>query len=58
MEAGYYEISFPDKAEYEGREMSFEVRSNRPGVSLYTVKTSAVTKIVRIWLPSSRRFWP
>jgi hypothetical protein len=38
MEGGYYEISFPDKPEYEGQEMSFEIKSNRPDVTIYTVR--------------------
>ncbi len=38
MEGGYYEISFPDKPEYEGREMDFEIRSNKPAVQIFTVR--------------------
>lgn len=38
MEGGYYEISFPDKPEYEGRELDFEIRSNNPDVLIFTVK--------------------
>ena len=38
MEAGYYEISFPDKPEYEGQELSFEIRSNKPDVQIFTVR--------------------
>ena len=38
MEGGYYEISFPDKPEYEGQEMDFEIRSNKPDVQIFTVK--------------------
>jgi hypothetical protein len=38
LEGGYYEVSFPDKPEYEGQELSFEIRSNRPGVHIFTVK--------------------
>jgi hypothetical protein len=39
MEGGYYEISFPDKPEYEGQELSFEIQSRRPDVQILTVKT-------------------
>jgi hypothetical protein len=38
IEGGYYEISFPDQPEYEGRELDFEIRSNRPDVQILTVK--------------------
>ena len=38
MEGGYYEISFPDKPEYEGQELDFEIRSNKPDVQIFTVK--------------------
>ncbi len=38
MEGGYYEISFPDKPEYEGRELDFEIRSNKPEFQIFTVK--------------------
>jgi hypothetical protein len=38
MEGGYYEISFPDKTEYEGQEMSFEIQSKRPDAIIYTVR--------------------
>jgi hypothetical protein len=38
MEGGYYEISFPDKPEYEGQELSFEIRSKNPEISIYSVK--------------------
>ena len=38
MEGGYYEISFPDKAEYGGQEMSFEYRSLRPEISIYSLR--------------------
>jgi hypothetical protein len=38
MEGGYYEISFPDKPEYEGQELDFEIRSNKPDVRIFTVK--------------------
>jgi hypothetical protein len=42
MEGGYYEVSFPDKPEYEGQEMSFEMRSKRPEVKIHTLR-----KVVR-----------
>jgi hypothetical protein len=38
MEGGYYEISFPDKPEYEGQELSFKIRSKKPEVTILTVK--------------------
>jgi hypothetical protein len=38
MEEGYYEISFPDRPEYEGQDLNFEIRSNRPAVQIFTVK--------------------
>jgi hypothetical protein len=38
MEGGYYEISFPDKPEYEGQELSFEIRSKKPEVMIYTLR--------------------
>jgi len=38
MESGYYEISFPDKPEYEGQELNFEIRSNKPDVQIFTVR--------------------
>jgi hypothetical protein len=38
MEGGYYEVSFPDKLEYEGQELDFEIRSNKPDVRIFTVK--------------------
>ena len=38
MEGGYYEISFPDKPEYEGQELSFEIRSAKPDVQIFTVR--------------------
>ena len=38
MEGGYYEISFPDKPEYAGQELGFEIRSNRPEIAVYTLK--------------------
>lgn len=38
MEGGYYEISFPDKPEYEGQELNFEIRSKKPEVTIFTVK--------------------
>ena len=38
MEGGYYEISFPDKPEYEGQELGFEIRSHSPDVQIFTVK--------------------
>ena len=39
MEGGYYEISFPDKPEYEGQELSFDIRSKKPDVTIYTVRS-------------------
>jgi hypothetical protein len=44
MEGGYYEISFPDKPEYEGQELSFEIRSKKPDVQIFTVKKVAREK--------------
>jgi hypothetical protein len=38
MEGGYYEISFPDKPEYEGQELSFEIRSVKPDIQIFTVR--------------------
>ena len=38
MEGGYYEVSFPDKPEYTGQELSFEIRSKKPGVTIYTLR--------------------
>jgi hypothetical protein len=38
MEGGYYEVSFPDKPEYEGQELGFGIRSKKPGVEIFTVK--------------------
>ena len=38
MEDGYYEISFPDKQEYVGEEMNFEIRSSKPDVQIFTIK--------------------
>jgi hypothetical protein len=38
MEGGYYEVSFPDKPEYEGQELSFAIRSKKPDVTIYTVR--------------------
>jgi hypothetical protein len=38
MEGGYYEISFPDKPEYEGEDLGFEIRPKRLDVTVYTVK--------------------
>jgi hypothetical protein len=38
MEGGYYEISFPDKPEYQGQELSFEIRSKKPDVQIFTIK--------------------
>ena len=38
MEGGYYEISLPDKTDYEGQEMDFDVRSKRPDARIYTVR--------------------
>jgi hypothetical protein len=38
MEGGYYEISFPDKPEYEGQELSFEIRSKKPEITIYTLR--------------------
>jgi hypothetical protein len=38
MEGGYYEISFPDKPEYEGQELNFKIRSKKPDVEIFTVK--------------------
>lgn len=38
MEGGYYEISFPDRAQFLGKDMDFEIRSKKPGVDIYTVR--------------------
>jgi hypothetical protein len=38
LEGGYYEVSFPDKPEYEGQDLSLEIRSNRPGVELSSLR--------------------
>ncbi len=38
MEGGYYEISFPDRPEYEDQEMGFEIRPKRPDITVFTVK--------------------
>jgi len=38
MEAGYYEISFPDKPEYEGQELNLEIRSKRTEAQIFTVR--------------------
>jgi hypothetical protein len=38
MEGGYYEVSFPDKPEYAGQELSFEIRSKKPEVTIYTLR--------------------
>jgi len=38
MEGGYYEISFPDKAQFLGKDMDFEIRSKRPDIDIYTVR--------------------
>jgi hypothetical protein len=38
MEGGYYEISFPDKPEYAGEELDFEIRSSTPDVQIFTVR--------------------
>ena len=39
MERGYYEISFPDKPEYEGQDLSFKIRSKKTDLQIFTVKT-------------------
>jgi hypothetical protein len=38
METAYYEVSFPDSDEYQGRDMDFEIRPKNPDVQIYTVK--------------------
>ncbi len=38
MEGGYYEISFPDKPEYEGQDLDFEIRCRKPDIQIFTVK--------------------
>ena len=38
MESGYYEISFPDSDEYQGKNMDFEIFSTNPEITVYTVK--------------------
>ncbi|GEM_PF-3217781 len=39
MESGYYEISFPDSAEFQGPDMDFILRPKNPDLRIYTVKT-------------------
>lgn len=38
MESAYYEISFPDAAEYQGADMDLEIRPLKPDLEICTVK--------------------
>lgn len=38
MESAYYEISFPDSADFQGSEMDLEIRPRDSGLEIYTVK--------------------
>jgi hypothetical protein len=38
MEEGYYEVSFPDKPEYEGQELSFEIKAKKSEITIYTLR--------------------